>query len=64
VLAGCGRSRHCRNRQRGHITASSLTHDEFVSGVSVLSNNLRKSGVLTKAERLAIQPCATPYILP
>jgi hypothetical protein len=47
-----------------HIAASSLTHDEFVSGVSVLSNNLRKSGVLTKAQRLAIQLCAARSSLP
>jgi hypothetical protein len=39
------------NDEIAQIAASSQSHDEFVSGVSLLSNELRKSGVLTKAQR-------------
>jgi hypothetical protein len=46
------------------IAASSRTHDEFVAGVSLLSNELRKSGVLTKDQRLAILNCAARSSLP
>jgi hypothetical protein len=41
-----------------HIGASAKNHGQFVSGVSQLTNDLKKAGLITGAQKGAIQSCA------
>jgi hypothetical protein len=46
------------------IAASASSHGEFVSGVAQLLNSLKKAGVITGAEKDAIQSCAAGADIP
>jgi hypothetical protein len=47
-----------------HIAASSSNHGQFVSGVSHLTNDLKKAGLITGAQKGAIQSCAAGANIP
>jgi hypothetical protein len=47
-----------------HIAASSSNHGNFVSGVADLTNNLKAQGLITGAQKAAIQRCAAEASLP
>lgn len=46
------------------IAASSSNHGQFVSGVTHLLNTLRKAGIISNAERTAIQNCVAGDNIP
>jgi probable HAF family extracellular repeat protein len=46
------------------LAASAENHDEFVSGVANLTNDLQKDGIITGQERGAIQRCAAQADIP
>lgn len=48
----------------GHIAASANNHDAFVSGVAHLTNELKAQGLITGAQKAAIQRCAAQAALP
>lgn len=47
-----------------HIAANSRNHGQFVSGVAHLTNELKKSGLITGSQKGAIQSCAASANLP
>jgi len=47
-----------------HIAAGSSNHGNFVSGVALLTNDLRAQGLITAAQKAAIQRCAAAASLP
>ncbi len=47
-----------------HIAASSSNHGQFVSGVADLTNQLKKAGLITGAQKGSIQSCAAGAALP
>jgi hypothetical protein len=47
-----------------HIAASSSNHGNFVSGVAQLTNDLKAQGLITGAQKAAIQRCAAGANLP
>ncbi len=48
----------------GHAAANARNHGEFVSAVAHLLNDLKKSGVITGAQKGAIQSCAAGAAIP
>jgi len=50
--------------QIAHIAATSKSHGSFVSSVAKLLNQLQTQGVLTKAQKDAIQSCAGSAKIP
>ena len=48
----------------GHAAANAKNHGDFVSAVAHLLNDLRKSGVITGAQKGAIQSCAAGAAIP
>jgi PA domain-containing protein len=47
-----------------HIAASANNHSDFVSGVAHLTNELKAQGLITGAQKAAIQRCAAGAALP
>jgi len=47
-----------------HIAANVKNHGQFVSGVSQLTNDLKKAGLITGAQKGAIQSCAAGANIP
>ena len=47
-----------------HIAADSTNHGQFVSGVSNLTNELKKAGLITGAQKGSIQSCAAGANIP
>ncbi len=47
-----------------HIAAGASNHGQFVSGVSHLTNDLKKAGLITGAQKGAIQSCAAGANIP
>ncbi|HET6893440.1 MAG TPA: PA domain-containing protein [Pyrinomonadaceae bacterium] len=47
-----------------HIAASSNNHGQFVAGVAQLTNFLKKEGLITAAQKEAIQECAAGSSIP
>ncbi|HEY0379572.1 MAG TPA: PA domain-containing protein [Pyrinomonadaceae bacterium] len=47
-----------------HIGASAKNHGQFVSGVADLTNALKKAGLMTGAQKAAIQSCAAGASIP
>ena len=48
----------------GHIAADARNHGAFVSGVAHLTNDLKKQGIITGAQKGAIQSCAAGASIP
>jgi hypothetical protein len=47
-----------------HIAASATNHGDFVSGVASLTNQLKAQGIITGAQKGAIQSCAAKAAIP
>jgi hypothetical protein len=47
-----------------HIAANSSNHGQFVSGVANLTNQLKKAGLITGAQKDSIQSCAAGASIP
>jgi hypothetical protein len=47
-----------------HVAADAGNHGSFVSGVSFVTNDLKKKGVITGAQKGAIQSCAARAAIP
>lgn len=47
-----------------HIAANSSNHGQFVSGVADLTNQLKKAGLITGAQKGSIQSCAAGASIP
>jgi hypothetical protein len=47
-----------------HIAAGAKNHGVFVSGVAQLTNALKKDGIITGAQKGAIQSCAAQARIP
>jgi hypothetical protein len=47
-----------------HIAADARNHGAFVSGVSFFTNDLKKKGTITGAQKGAIQSCAARASIP
>jgi hypothetical protein len=48
----------------GHVAAGAQNHGGFVSGVAGLTNDLKKQGFITGAQKGAIQSCAAGASIP
>jgi hypothetical protein len=47
-----------------HVAADARNHGAFVSGVSFVTNDLKKKGVIAGAQKGAIQSCAAKAAIP
>jgi hypothetical protein len=47
-----------------HVAADAPNHGQFVSGVSFVTNDLKKRGIITGAQKGAVQSCAARAAIP